>query len=102
MSPAVPPEPGAVPLSASFQGPSGSRPLVARVWGAVQEPMRKQHRPWRSLIFGALTPTPACPAPAVAWVRASAECLLVADPTQSPACGWNAACRDQKEPSPCS
>lgn len=63
-------------LSTSFQGPSGSRPQVARVWGVVQKPMRKQHRPWRSLIFGALTPTPACPAPAVAWVRAFAEWVL--------------------------
>lgn len=49
------------------------------------------------------TDTHSClPAPTVAWVRASAEWELVADPTQSQACGRNPACGDQKEPSPCS
>lgn len=52
-----PPEQGAAPLSTSFQGPSGTRPPVARVWGAHAETAQALES---SSHLWALTPTPAC------------------------------------------
>ena len=61
-----------------------------KFWEAVQKPVQEQHRPWSfPLIFGVLTPTPACSAPAVTWVMASAEWVQVADPMQSHTRVWN-------------
>lgn len=76
-----------------------------KFWEAVQKPVQKpvqrQHRPQGfPLIFGALTPTPACSAPATTWVMASAEWVQVADPMQSQTCVWNTVGGNQKEPGP--